>query len=489
MPFSGLTRRQAILGGAGLVAATAAAGWGVFEAKFSGLRLVAGRRTLEVDGKAAPVLGFGNHSTPLRVMRGEHFAPTLVNHLDQPTLVHWHGLTPPSAQDGVPGLSQPALAPGESYAYDFPLTRAGTFWMHSHQGLQYARLLAAPLIVADPQESSHDEQEVVMFLADFSFRPPEDLLAELTGGHGATDDIAGAPGMDQSKPDPIPAAAARNHEPGKSWWGMEVNDINFDAYLANDRTLGDPEVVHVEPGGRVRLRIINGASATNFWIALGTLSGELIAVDGDPVVPTTIRHFPLAIAQRIDLRINLPQGVGAYPIWALREGAVERAAIVLATPKAEVAKLPMGHGRTSRPLSLAPEALLVAAEPLPARAVDRTLTIDLTGDMESFVWGINGKRYGEDTPLSVRAGERVELVIQNGTAVAHPMHLHGHRFQVVAALDGRRFPGAMRDTVLVPAQSSVTIAFEADNPGKWALHCHNAYRMAAGMMTSLQYEA
>jgi FtsP/CotA-like multicopper oxidase with cupredoxin domain len=108
--------------------------------------------------------------------------------------------------------------------------------------------------------------------------------------------------------------------------------------------------------------------------------------------------------------------------------------------------------------------------------------------MMGFVWGINGKRYGEDTPLVVRSGERVELVMRNRTMMSHPMHLHGHHFQVVAIND-RRFAGAVRDTVLVPAMGSVAVAFDADNPGRWALHCHNEYHMEAGMMTSLAYEA
>jgi FtsP/CotA-like multicopper oxidase with cupredoxin domain len=124
---------------------------------------------------------------------------------------------------------------------------------------------------------------------------------------------------------------------------------------------------------------------------------------------------------------------------------------------------------------------------MPARKPDRTLTADLTGDMMSFAWGINGKRYGEDTPFRVRGGERVELVMRNRTIMSHPMHLHGHHFHVVA-IGGRRFSGAVRDTVLVPAMGSVTIAFDADNPGRWAFHCHNEYHMMAGMMTSLQYE-
>jgi FtsP/CotA-like multicopper oxidase with cupredoxin domain len=143
-------------------------------------------------------------------------------------------------------------------------------------------------------------------------------------------------------------------------------------------------------------------------------------------------------------------------------------------------------GDATAPITPAFEERLRSQAKFLARKPDRTLTADLTGDMMSFVWGINGKGYGEDAPFFVRRGERVELVMRNRTMMAHPMHLHGHHFQVMA-IAGKRLAGAMRDTVLVPAMGSVAIAFDADNPGKWAFHCHNEYHMMAGMMTSLQY--
>lgn len=466
-----LTRRHLLLGAAAasLVARPPLAGAQALR------RFAAERRVLEVLGKLAPVLGLAIGDGPVaRFAQGERFAVTLDNRLDEPTLIHWHGLTPPSAQDGMPGLSQPPLPPGQSYAYDFPLTRAGTFWMHSHQGFQRSKLLAAPLIIADPAGKGRDEQEVVIFLMDFSFRAPEAIFADLTGAKMAA--MTGMKGMDN-------AGMA-----GDMSMGMDLNDVDFDAYLANDRTLGDPRVVRVEPGARLRLRLINGASATNFWIDLGAVEGTLVAVDGDAVVPVTGRRFPIAMAQRLDIRLALPSGQGAYPILALREGAVERTGIVLATSSARVAKLAAKGAAATKALDPALELRLKAARPLAPRKPDRTLAADLTGDMARFRWGINGKRYGEDTPFRVRHGERVALVMRNRTMMAHPMHLHGHHFQVVS-IAGRRFSGALRDTVLVPAMSEVTIAFDADNPGKWAFHSHNEYHMMAGMMTSVQYGA
>ena len=133
------------------------------------------------------------------------------------------------------------------------------------------------------------------------------------------------------------------------------------------------------------------------------------------------------------------------------------------------------------------EKRLSALNPLAPRPADRVYNIDLTGSMMGYNWSLNGIKAEDHTPLELSAGERVEIAFRNKTMMSHPMHLHGHAFQVVE-IDGQCFSGAKRDTVLVPANGArVTIAFEADNPGHWIMHCHNLYHMAAGMLTSFRY--
>lgn len=476
-----LTRRRFL--STAIAGASTLLPWSAARGKSNWTSLRATRRTIEVNGKAAGVFGLlqPNGAHGLVANAGDRFHLQLANELDEHTLVHWHGLTPPSGQDGVPDLSQPVLKAGGRYEYDFTLARPGTNWMHSHVGLQEQELLAAPLIVRDPGETHLDEQEVVILLHDFSFRDPEEIFSALTGGAGAMHHGASMHGgMDHGGMGHGTAAASPH-----------LNDVEFDAYLANDRTLGDPEIVRVESGGRVRLRIINGAAATNFWLDLGMLSGELIAVDGHPVMPMSGRRFPLAIAQRVDIRLRLPAGGGAYPILAIREGDTPRTGIVLATADAAIARIPDRAKVPAAAIDPALERELTAAgDPLATgspRAIRRHV-LELTGSMTGFVWGFDGRRFGEDTPVRVRSGERVEMTFVNRTDMSHPIHLHGHAFQVVA-IDGVAQFGALRDTVLVPIGGSVTIAFIADNPGHWALHCHNLYHMAAGMMTSVRYEA
>ena len=380
----------------------------------------------------------------------------------------------------MPGISAPPVPPGGAASYDFPLTEAGTFWMHSHQGLQEQSLLSAPLIVRDPAWHA-DRQEVVVMLHDFAFRAPDEILAGLHGAGAQTGNMA-MPGMDAAPP------MAMAHDGDKAaGMAMDLNDVAYDAFLANDRTLDDPQVVRVERGGRVLLRVINGAASSNFQIDLGGVPARLAAVDGHAVQPVDGSVFPVAVAQRLDLLLDMPADRSVVPVFAVLEGERTRTGIVLATPAAFIPRLPGLAAEAAPPLYFTPEQALRAAAPLAVRTADRTLAVDLTGSMETYVWGLNGKPYGQDTPLVVARGERVELAMTNRTAMSHPMHLHGHAFQVVAA-DGRRFAGAVRDTVLVSPEQTVTVAFDAGNPGVWAFHCHNLYHMESGMMTTLRYE-
>jgi FtsP/CotA-like multicopper oxidase with cupredoxin domain len=454
-------------------------------------------RTIEVNGKAAKVLGILQpDGTPgVRMDGGARFNVRLENNCGEPTLIHWHGLLPPYGQDGVPGLPQPLLESGQVYDYDFPVDTPGTHWMHAHT-LQEQRLLAAPLIVHDPAEAGRDEQEVTILLYDFSFKSPEELLSGLTKApvesgsmdHGSMPDMAGMKmgGMSMEDMHKMMSGMSRDDMSGMA---MDVNDIEYDAYLANDRTLQDPHVHRVEAGGAIRLRLINGATATAFWIDLGEILGEAIAVDGNPIVPVPGRRFPLGMGQRIDIRIRLPKTEGAWPILALREGATQRTGFVLATKGGSVRAIDGQVDQAAPALDLKFETGLRALRPLAAKSVDQSAIMHLTGDMASYAWAINGRTWEQHQPLEIKKAQRVEVTFTNMSMMAHPMHLHGHHFQVVA-IDGKSISGAIRDVVWVPPMMrSVTVAFDAVNTGEWAFHCHHLYHMARGMMTTLKYVA
>lgn len=462
--------------------------------------LRAASRVLDIGGRAANVFGLENArgGQGLILDPGERFSVRLENALDIETMIHWHGQIPPNDQDGVPDAPMPALRPGEARDYDFaPL--AGTHWMHSHMPVQEMQLLAAPLIVRSDEDLAEDRQEVVLILQDFSFASPDELMANIDHGpghgamdhgamdHGAMDHGAMGGGM-------MSRMMGGDHGgmAGMNGMEMDLNDIDFDAYLANDRTLADPEIVSVERGGRVKLRIINAASATVFWIDTGGIEGRLVAVDGHAVEPLSGRRFGFAMGQRLDIELDLPAAEGAWPILALREGERERTGIILATPAGQISKI-AELGDEAAPAfdyDLAQEASLRARASLPQRAAARREMVMLDGTMSPYRWTINDRTWGGHAPIHVRSGERVEVMFHNMSMMAHPMHLHGHVFQVLG-VGGRnigpprRINGAVRDTVHIPPMSMVTIAFDAGEAARWMLHCHHMPHLITGMMTEL----
>jgi FtsP/CotA-like multicopper oxidase with cupredoxin domain len=508
--------RRALVAGGLTVGATFGAGAKAAPATRTGHRLIAGTRTLEVNGRAAKVFGLADEAgrPGLILAPGERFQVELANQTADHTIIHWHGQTPPWTQDGFPWPQTPPLAPASTRSYDYaPIP--GSYWMHSHHGLQEQSLMTAPLIVREASELREDRQEIVLMLHDFSFERPEALLADLTGQTpsvvhamartsenvsapssegmagknansiaGMTNDMTGMGGM-MSMETMSKDMGSMGSMGSMGGMAMDLNDIEYDAFLANDRTLRDPEIVQVERSGRIRLRIINGASSSQFWVDLGALSGRVVAVDGHQVDPVAGRRFPLASAQRLDILIDLPSA-GAFPIFARLEGSRRRTGIVLATHGASVARIEETGLDTMPPIENSLEMRLTARSPLAARQPDLVHRIILAGSMKPYAWSLNGEYWPHITPLMLEKGQRVEIEMINHSMMAHPMHLHGHAFQVIA-VNGRPIRGAVRDTVLVMPMGSVRIAFDADNPGRWPLHCHNLYHMMTGMMTELRY--
>ena len=468
--------------------------WGPVHATAPMLKV--GTRTIEVNGKPAKVFhieGPGG-TNGLMAREGDRLSGALLNASGEPLQMHWHGqVKAPADQDRArPGGG--ALAPDHSDIHDFELT-PGTHWMHSHT-LSEQRLLAAPMVTRE--RDAGNVQDVVIMLHDFAFRSPQEILAELGGtdahgGHGAG--RGPMPGSARR------ASAPMQHGPGggHAMHGMgghmrghgghmmsmtHANDVRYDAYLANERTLDDPQIVKVEKGGRVRLRIINGGTATAFFVSTPGLASHAVAVDGVSCQPVQQASYPLAQGQRIDLAVEIPREGGAFSVLAQVEDATLLTGIVLATPGADIARRPATATQKAELLDLAFEAALRAATPLPIMRPQASF-VAMLGEEAGYRWTINGSVHGEHEPFKVRQGDRVEITFMNPTSMMHPMHLHGHHFQVVG-IGGRRFSGPIRDTVIVPAHAPVTIAFDAAHRGSWFLHCHHLYHMATGMMTEVQ---
>lgn len=424
--------------------------------------LKAVQQEIDVNGKKAVVFNIiqQNGTTGLTRIEGEKFNVLLENHTSQPTCVHWHGLILPNSQDGIPYVTQAPILPGEKYYYNFNIVQQGTYWMHSHYRFQEQQLLSAPLIIYQNEDEAKNANQVVMFIEDFTFQNPEAIFANLKAN------AAKMPAMPMKR---------------------DLNDVTFDAFLTNRKTLQQPDIVAVKPGQEIRLRVINGSAATNFYVHTGSLKGRAIAVDGQAILPLEDTEFLLATAERVDILVTIPKEGGVFPILAKGEGTAMQTGLILVTSDALIPKLSEKNQETTGAFNYLQEKKLQALTPLASKPVDRTLLVNLEGNMAKYIWMINGEAWPNTTPLIVKQGERVEIIFDNKTEMEHPMHLHGHFFQVTE-IDGVTVSGAKRDTILVLPKTKLKVQFDADNPGIWMLHCHNLYHMHAGMMTTINYE-
>lgn len=332
-----LNRRSLLSGSATLIAAGGIAALAPAAAAPM-TKLTIDRRTIEVMGKAASVFGIRqDDGTPgITLDPDAQFRVDLANSAGEDLIIHWHGQKPPYVQDGFADANRPLISNAATQSYDYT-TVSGTHWMHSHHSLQEQALMAAPLVVRSREDLKADVQEVTVLLHDFSFRDPAEILAGLAGGGAADSGMGAMTGMDHST---MKMGAEEKPASGGMVMNMaaDLNDVEYDAFLANDRTLDDPLVVRTERNGRVRLRLINGAASSAFWIDLGALTGTLVAVDGMPVMPVAGTRFPMTMAQRLDILVDVPAG-GAFPVLAQVEGRQQRTGFILAAPGAQVAKI------------------------------------------------------------------------------------------------------------------------------------------------------
>jgi FtsP/CotA-like multicopper oxidase with cupredoxin domain len=461
------------------------------------VRLYVREVPIKILGKEGKVIAIEqeNGAMGLELKAADGFDVEVVNQLKEPTSFHWHGLVLPALMDGVPFVSQDPIPPGGSFHYHFPLKQSGTYWMHSHYGLQEQLLAAAPLILQNDEQESRADEQYVILLADYSFNSPGTILAQLKGGMKK---MAGMGSMKEN--DGMAKPAATQKLVAQQWLDeshgfvsavidgeLPDTDVQYDALVANRRTLDNPEIFRVTPGHTALLRIIAGSAAINFFVNTGSLSSQLIAVDGQDVVPVLGSFFQLGVAQRIDLLVKIPEDGGVFPIIAQGEGTKQQCGVVLVTEGKTIPKLPLQAEFATAGLDNTQELRLSAKNPLSEKPVDRSLSCVLGGSMAKYAWTINGAAYPNRNSLDVKEGERVEIVFRNDTGMAHPMHLHGHDFEVTE-IDGKKVNGPVRDTLLVPPKSNIKAIFDADNPGVWAFHCHILYHAAVGMFTVLKYD-
>ena len=288
------------------------------------IRLYVREASLKILGKEVKVMEIAQESgvQGFDPQTSQGFDVEVVNQLKEPTSIHWHGILLPASMDGVPYVNQEPIPPNGTMTYKFPLKQSGTYWMHSHFGLQEQTLNSAPLILQSEEQKAKADEQYVVLLSDFSFEPPGQILKELKGGMkkmkstSAMNQMPNKEKLIAQKWDD----GAQRFVPATVEGELPDTDFKYDALIANRRTLEDPEVFRVKSGHTVLLRIIAGSSATNFFVNTGALTAELTAVDGKDVLPLSGNYFQLGIAQRIDLLVKIPDEGGVFPLLAQGEG-------------------------------------------------------------------------------------------------------------------------------------------------------------------------
>ncbi|WP_432831329.1 multicopper oxidase family protein [Dactylosporangium sp. CA-092794] len=427
--------------------------------------------TLDLGGPVVQTWGYADTGPgPLiRARAGDLLHVEVSNRLPVTTSVHWHGIALRNDMDGVPGVTQPPIAPGGSFTYEFTAPDPGTYFYHPHSGVQVDRALYGVLIVDDPGDPGRYDAEWIVVLDDWvdgTGRTPDDVLASLRSMAGMPGDMGGMGGMGmETMTSPLLGGAG---------------DITYPHYLINGRTPAAPVTLAGKPGQRVRIRLVNAGSDTAFRIALGGHRLTVTHADGFPVAPTGADALLLGMGERADVTVTLADGV--FPLVALAEGKTGQALAVVRTGGGDPPAADARPAELDRAVTMT--ATLRAAEPvrLDDRRPDGTHRLELGGGMMPYRWTVNGATFEHAAPLPVTHGERVRLQFVNRTTMFHPMHVHGHTFAVAGG-------GARKDTVIVLPDQTVTVDLDATNPGQWMTHCHNIYHAETGMMINLGYRA
>jgi CopA family copper-resistance protein len=538
------------------------------------IALSIGRASVSIDGRIGHAIAI-NGGVPgplLRLKEGGAVRLRVTNTLDEETSIHWHGLLTPFQMDGVPGVSFPGIKPGETFVYEFPLRQSGTYWYHSHSGMQEQEGHYAPIIIdpVGPDPIAYDSEHVIV-LSDYSFLHPHRLFQKLKQEGDVFNyqkqTVAGLlAGRGQTLAERMEWAKMRMDP-------TDISDITGAVYsfLINGHGPADNWTGLFKPGQRVRLRFINSAAQTIFDVRIPGLKLTIVAADGQNVRPVTVDEFQIGNAETYDVivqptedraftlvaeavdRSGLARGTLAprigmsaevpplreRPLGTMKDMGMDMGAMKgmagmdhaqmdhaamampgMAAPKTRgsdvmgdmagmqmdmsprnwmnapqvemgpgvqtLAPMPMDRtGETGQGLESVGHRVLVyrdlvALEPNhDTRAPSRELEIRLTGNMERFMWGFDGHKYSDKPPpYAFRKNERVRVSLVNDTMMAHPIHLHGHFFELAQDAPTGHMP--RKHTVIVAPGGVVKFDFTAE-PGDWAFHCHMLYHMHAGM--------
>jgi len=484
-----------------------------------------------------------NGMTPAPILRwceGEIVTIAVTNRLHEPTSLHWHGIRTPSEMDGVPGFSFAGIAPGATFVYRFPVQQSGTYWYHSHSGYQEQRGLFGAIVV-EPKDGYRYrfDRDYIVLLSDWTDEDPATILSNLKFQSDYYNRGRRTLGMfvDDARRRGLGATVADR----LAWGGMrmsptDVLDVSGSvySYRLNGLTVSDNWTALFRPGERVRLRFVNASAMSIFDVRFPGLPMTMVQADGNDIDPVTVDEFRIGNGETYDAIVR-PEADRAFAIFAQVEDRSGFVGGTLAPRLGMVAPMPamdprplrtmadmgmagMEHGEmadmaapTGVETGVAIDNVAVMPvdrlhEPgggleangrrvltyadlrsvragLDGRPPERDIVLHLTGNMQRYIWGINGKSFSEAEPIALRHGERVRFTAINDTMMEHPLHLHGLWCELENG-HGERRP--LKHTILVKPGEGLSFLVTADMPGRWALHCHLMFHMDLGMFREVR---
>ena len=528
-------------------------------------QLEIGAMPINITGRPMTATGI-NGQVPAPILRwreGDTVTLAVTNRLSEPSSIHWHGIRTPSPMDGVPGLSFPGIAPGETFVYRFLVPQSGTYWYHSHSGYQEQTGVYGPIVI-EPKGgyAQRFDRDYVVMLSDWSNENPEAIVSNLKFDSSYYNFGQRTIGtfFDDVEKKGLAATVADRIEWGKMRMDptdiLDVSGATY-TYLVNGQSPGANWTALFGPGERVRLHFINGSTMSIFDVRIPDLPMTVIQADGNDVEPVTVDEFRISVAETYDVIVQ-PKADRAYTIFAQAEDREGFARGTLAPRPGMAAPIPamgprpqrtmadmgmggmdhgstpgmqmdhgsmpgMAHGATAgmagmaagapaQPLKPSVEVDSVAEMPterlnnpgegfppgrrvltyadlrairpgIDARPPSRDITLHLTGNMQRFIWGFDGKKFSEAEPIVLKLGERVRFVLINDTMMEHPIHLHGLWSELE---NGHGEYRPYKHTINVKPGEKLSYLVSADTPGRWAYHCHLLYHMELGMFREVR---
>jgi FtsP/CotA-like multicopper oxidase with cupredoxin domain len=479
------------------------------------------KKTINFTGNPVEALAINNQipGPTIEATVGDVLEVTFHNKMDTETSIHWHGVLLPNDQDGVPYLTTPPIQPHSSFTYRYPITHSGTYWYHSHTGLQEQQGIYGALVFHPEKEKIKADKDHVIVLSDWIDAPPETVLANIKkdGDYYALKKQSVQSWAGVLKNGQM-AINKRLHSAWTRMGPMDSSDIGYDLFLANGQK---ESFLKAASGEKIRLRLVNAGASSYFNVEFSGGPMTIVAADGVDVEPLVVKRLQIATAETYDVIVQIPEsksyelrstsidGTGYSSVFIGQGDKVfapniPKPNLFLMSPmmmdgmKSMQSMSGMSkkmHGNHKMSFQNNDQSSYHYTNYDRLRAVKETnfsedlpkrqVILNLTGNMERYIWSFNNKTLIEADSILIKKGEVVQFVLQNKTMMHHPIHLHGHFFRVLNG-QGKRSP--LKHTVNVPPMSKVIIEFKANEEKDWFFHCHNLYHMKNGMARVVSYE-